>query len=152
MLVNHYPNRECCLVTGPWSGLTGSPRYNHAWNLRRSRTRLDILIFLANIHPESVPLSEIARGTGHSPTDIAGALRGMGKRFRTENSLIQEGLVERVSTRGRNFYLASYEGLDALKRMVHTDPTRFEGKIVQRILVDRSEISIKPRVSWRPNG
>lgn len=83
--------------------------------LRRSRIRLDTLTFLARIFPEAASISEIARGTGHSATDISGGIRGQKKRYLGENSLLNQNLIEYVQVDNRKYFRITSTGISIVK-------------------------------------
>jgi predicted transcriptional regulator with HTH domain len=111
--------------------------YNKVSTLRRSRIRSDTLSFLVDLHPEAAPLCTIAAETGHSASDVAGAIRGLKSRFHVENSLIRQGLVEPTNIDGRTYYKASDEGMSTLRRIMSSESLRLRGRVTYR--VTRSE-------------
>jgi len=72
---------------------TGSPSDASAydWVLRRSRARRAVLEYLATCGPSYA--AAIARATGLNDVACVGALRGLGKRYAPERSLLALGLV-----------------------------------------------------------
>jgi predicted transcriptional regulator with HTH domain len=49
-------------------------------SLRRSKVRTEVALYLYKIYPEASYPADICRNTGITPTNILGALRGMGER------------------------------------------------------------------------
>ncbi|MGF3554458.1 MAG: archaellum operon transcriptional activator EarA family protein [Thermoplasmatota archaeon] len=70
-------------------------------SLRRSNIRRKIADYLYNIGPCGSYTSEIAYNIKTTPTNVLGALRGMGSRYKEEESLIALEIVEQVSS-GKN--------------------------------------------------
>ncbi|ACB40253.1 archaellum operon transcriptional activator EarA family protein [Pyrobaculum neutrophilum] len=64
--------------------------------LRRSRVKRDVLKYLCSIYPESAYPALIADAVGASYENVLGALRGLGGRYKAEDSLCGLGLVEEV--------------------------------------------------------
>jgi uncharacterized protein len=62
--------------------------------LRRSNVRKKIAEYLFEISPSSSYTSEIAYNVKTTPTNVIGALRGMGVRYKEEESLIKLDIVE----------------------------------------------------------
>jgi predicted transcriptional regulator with HTH domain len=63
-------------------------------SLRRSNIRKKIAEYLFEINPSCSYTSEIAYNIKTTPTNVIGAIRGMGTRYRTDDSLIDLGIVE----------------------------------------------------------
>jgi predicted transcriptional regulator with HTH domain len=63
-------------------------------SLRRSNIRKKIAEYLFEISPSYSYTSEIAYNVKTTPTNVIGALRGMGTRYKTNDSLIDLGIVE----------------------------------------------------------
>jgi len=72
--------------------------------LRRSNIRKKIAEYLFEISPSYSYTSEIAYNVKTTPTNVIGALRGMGNRYREEESLLNLDLVEEKSG-GKNIKL-----------------------------------------------
>ena len=72
--------------------------------LRRSNIRKKIAEYLFEISPSYSYTSEIAYNVKTTPTNVIGALRGMGTRYREEESLLSLDLVEE-KTSGKNIRL-----------------------------------------------
>ncbi|MEF8847633.1 MAG: archaellum operon transcriptional activator EarA family protein [Candidatus Thermoplasmatota archaeon] len=63
-------------------------------SLRRSNVRKKIAEYLLEISPSFSYTSEIAYNVKTTPTNVIGALRGMGTRYKEEESLISLDMVE----------------------------------------------------------
>lgn len=72
--------------------------------LRRSNIRKKIAEYLFEISPSSSYTSEIAYNIKTTPTNVIGALRGMGSRYKEDESLISLNIVEEKDT-GKNIRL-----------------------------------------------
>ena len=72
--------------------------------LRRSNVRKKIAEYLFDISPSCSYTSEIAYNVKTTPTNVIGAIRGMGCRYKEEESLLSLDLVEEKSG-GRNIKL-----------------------------------------------
>ena len=66
-------------------------------SLRRSNVRKKITEYLLEISPSGSYTSEIAYNVKTTPTNVIGAIRGMGSRYKTEESLINLDLVEQIN-------------------------------------------------------
>jgi predicted transcriptional regulator with HTH domain len=62
--------------------------------LRRSNVRKKIAEYLFDINPSSSYTSEIAYNIKTTPTNVIGAIRGMGSRYKEDESLLGLGLIE----------------------------------------------------------
>lgn len=67
-------------------------------SLRRSNVRKKIADYLFDISPSGSYTSEIAYNVKTTPTNVIGAIRGMGTRYKDGESLIALEMVEQVST------------------------------------------------------
>jgi predicted transcriptional regulator with HTH domain len=67
-------------------------------SLRRSSVRKKIAEFLFDISPSGSYTSEIAYNVKTTPTNVLGAIRGMGTRYRVEESLISLEVVEQIKS------------------------------------------------------
>ena len=67
--------------------------------LRRSNIRKRIAEYLFDISPSGSYTSEIAFNVKTTPTNVIGALRGMGSRYKEEESLISLEIVEQISSK-----------------------------------------------------
>jgi len=65
-------------------------------SLRRSNVRKKITEYLFEISPSGSYTSEIAYNVKTTPTNVIGAIRGMGTRYKKDESLIDLDLVEKV--------------------------------------------------------
>jgi predicted transcriptional regulator with HTH domain len=72
--------------------------------LRRSNVRKKIAEYLFEISPSCSYTSEIAYNVKTTPTNVLGAIRGMGTRYRKEESLISLDIIEEKSG-GKNIKL-----------------------------------------------
>jgi predicted transcriptional regulator with HTH domain len=66
-------------------------------SLRRSNIRKKIVDYLFEISPSGSYTSEIAYNVKTTPTNVLGAIRGMGVRYKEDESLIGLNLVEQVT-------------------------------------------------------
>lgn len=66
-------------------------------SLRRSNIRKKIAEYLFEISPSGSYTSEIAYSIKTTPTNVIGAIRGMGDRYKEDESLIDLGIVEQVT-------------------------------------------------------
>lgn len=73
-------------------------------SLRRSNVRKKIADYLFDISPSGSYTSEIAYNVKTTPTNVIGAIRGMGTRYKNDESLISLDLVEQISS-GRDIKL-----------------------------------------------
>ena len=64
--------------------------------LRRSSIRKRIAEYLFDISPSSSYTSEIAHQVKTTPTNVIGAIRGMGTRYKANESLINLNIVEPI--------------------------------------------------------
>ncbi|UCH72390.1 MAG: hypothetical protein JSW62_02250 [Thermoplasmatales archaeon] len=64
--------------------------------LRRSNIRKKITEYLFDVGPSGSYTSEIAYNIKTTPTNVIGAIRGMGSRYKEEDSLISLNIVETV--------------------------------------------------------
>ena len=67
-------------------------------SLRRSNVRKKIADYLFDISPSGSYTSEIAYNVKTTPTNVIGAIRGMGIRYKAEESLISLDIVEQISS------------------------------------------------------
>lgn len=66
-------------------------------SLRRSIIRKKVAEYLYEISPSGSYISEIAYNCKTTPTNVIGAIRGMGKRYRAEESLLGLEIVKQTS-------------------------------------------------------
>ncbi|MBU0497799.1 MAG: hypothetical protein KKC68_09250 [Candidatus Thermoplasmatota archaeon] len=64
--------------------------------LRRSSIRKKIAEYLFDISPSASYTSEIAHQVKTTPTNVIGALRGMGSRYKEKESLIHLNIIEPI--------------------------------------------------------
>ena len=86
-------------------------------SLRRSRVRTEVALYLYKIYPEASYPADICRNTGITPTNILGALRGMGKRFDKSNSLVGLGLVDEIRVNDTTYYRLSERGKSLIENL-----------------------------------
>jgi predicted transcriptional regulator with HTH domain len=67
-------------------------------SLRRSNVRKKIADYLFDISPSGSYTSEIAYNVKTTPTNVIGAIRGMGTRYKEDESLISLEIVEQISS------------------------------------------------------
>lgn len=67
-------------------------------SLRRSNVRKKITEYLFDISPSGSYTSEIAYNVKTTPTNVIGAIRGMGNRYKKEESLIDLDIVELIES------------------------------------------------------
>ena len=87
-------------------------------SLRRSNIRKKIAEYLFDISPSCSYTSEIAYNVKTTPTNVIGAMRGMGNRYKEDESLIGLGLVEEKES-GKNirFYSLTSLGKEIVQNM-----------------------------------
>ncbi|NJE29465.1 transcriptional regulator [Thermococcus sp. 18S1] len=73
-------------------------------SINRSELRKRILLYLDEIYPSPTYLSEIARVVKSDPSNVKGALVGLGNRYNGHSSLVSLGLVEVVTDGGFKYY------------------------------------------------
>ena len=90
-------------------------------SLRRSNVRKKIAEYLFEISPSSSYTSEIAYNVKTTPTNVIGAIRGMGTRYKEDESLLNLDIVEEknCSKNIRLYGLTSFgkEIIESLHRM-----------------------------------
>ncbi len=84
-------------------------------SLRRSRVRTEIVMYLYKIYPNASYPAEIGRNTGIDPTNVIGGLRGMGSRFDAANSLLTQGVVEKIEREKATYYRLSELGKSVIE-------------------------------------
>ena len=84
--------------------------------LRRSKIRQKIVEYLFDISPSGSYTSEIAYHTKTTPTNVIGALRGMGSRYKKDESLLSLDIIEQISSGSNDIKL--YRITDFGKEMV----------------------------------
>ena len=65
-------------------------------SLRRSSIRKKIAEYLLDISPSGSYTSEIAYNVKTTPTNVLGAIKGMGDRYKVDESIISLNIVEQV--------------------------------------------------------
>jgi len=87
-------------------------------SLRRSNIRKKIAEYLFDISPSCSYTSEIAYNVRTTPTNVIGAIRGMGNRYKEDESLVCLGLVEEKDS-GKNirFYSLTTLGKQIVEDM-----------------------------------
>ena len=89
-------------------------------SLRRSNIRKKIAEYLFEISPSGSYTSEIAYNVKTTPTNVLGAIRGMGTRYKEEESLIALQIVEQIKSNNniKLYKLTDFgrEIIDSLKR------------------------------------
>jgi predicted transcriptional regulator with HTH domain len=70
-------------------------------SLRRSDIRKRIAEYLFEISPSGSYTSEIAYNVKTTPTNVLGAIRGMGTRYKEDESLIALNLVEQIESENK---------------------------------------------------
>ena len=87
-------------------------------SLRRSNIRKKIAEYLFEISPSGSYTSEIAYNIKTTPTNVLGAIRGMGDRYKVDESLIGLKIVEQVkSNRDVKLYKLTDFGKDIIGNM-----------------------------------
>jgi predicted transcriptional regulator with HTH domain len=86
-------------------------------SLRRSNIRKKIADYLFDICPNGSYTSEIAYNVKTTPTNVIGAIRGMGSRYKEEESLIALEVVELVES---NSNIKLYKLTDFGKEIVES--------------------------------
>jgi len=85
-------------------------------SINRSELRKRILFYLDQIYPSPTYLSEIARMVKSDPSNVKGALSGLGNRYNGSSSLVSLGLVEIVNDdRGFKYYRLTEYGRRVVK-------------------------------------
>ena len=87
-------------------------------SLRRSNIRKKIAEYLFEISPSCSYTSEIAYNIQTTPTNVIGAMRGMGNRYKEDESLIGLGLVEeRKSGKNIKLYAITSQGKEVVENL-----------------------------------
>ncbi len=84
-------------------------------SINRSGLRKKILLYLDQIYPSPTYLSEIARAVKSDPSNVKGALIGLGNRYNGHSSLVSLGLVEVVTEKGFKYYRLTEYGREVVK-------------------------------------
>jgi len=85
--------------------------------LNRSKIRKKIAEYLFEISPSGSYTSDIAYHIKTTPTNVIGALRGMGSRYKEEESLIGLQIVEQINS-GRNKDIKLYKLTDFGRKII----------------------------------
>lgn len=90
----------------------GLERKQILYNLLKSKDRAIVLLYLKTIY-EYVTAKEISDATGIDYSNVVGALKGNGKRFKAERALVSTGLAicEETYDGGPNYYKISDKGM-----------------------------------------
>jgi len=86
-------------------------------SLRRSSIRKKIAEYLYEISPSGSYTSEIAYNCNTTPTNVIGAIKGMGTRYKKEESLICLEIVEQITSGGN---MKVYKLTDFGKNIIDT--------------------------------
>ncbi|MBC8522058.1 MAG: transcriptional regulator [Methanomicrobia archaeon] len=86
-------------------------------SLRRSRVRTEIVMYLYKIYSRASYPAEICLHTGIFLIYILGGLRGMGDRFDAANSLLSQGVVEKIEREKATYYRLSERGKSWIESM-----------------------------------
>ncbi len=86
-------------------------------SLRRSNVRKKITEYLFEISPSGSYTSEIAYNVKTTPTNVLGAIRGMGTRYKSEESLIELKLVKQIDN---NSNIKIYKLTDFGKELIQS--------------------------------
>jgi len=78
--------------------------------INRSELRKRILTYLYEIYPNSSYLAEISRVIRSDPSNVKGALIGLGNKYNGSSSLVSLGLVEVIEREGFKYYRLSDYG------------------------------------------
>ena len=86
--------------------------------LRRSNIRKKIADYLFDISPSCSYTSEIAYNVKTTPTNVIGALRGMGNRYKKEESLLNLDIVEeKIGGKNVKLYSLTDFGKEIMKNL-----------------------------------
>ncbi|MDI3475365.1 MAG: hypothetical protein PWQ79_1913 [Thermococcaceae archaeon] len=91
-------------------------------SLNRSELRKKILMYLNEIYPSPTYLSELARAIKSDPSNVKGALIGLGNRYNGHSSLVSLGLVEVVEKDGFKYYRLTEYGKQVVKLLKSYQP------------------------------
>ena len=86
-------------------------------SLRKSMVRKKVLLYLYKIYPQPSYLSEISKHIKIDASNVLGALKGMGKRYKKSKSLMELGLVEELKIDGFSYYKLSEKGMRILREV-----------------------------------
>jgi len=86
--------------------------------LRRSNIRKKIVEYLFDISPSCSYTSEIAYNVKTTPTNVIGAMRGMGTRYKEEESLIYLDIVkEKINDKNIRLYFLTPFGKEMIEQL-----------------------------------
>lgn len=96
-------------------------------SINKSELRKRILLYLYEIHPNASYLAEISRIIRSDPSNVRGALIGLGNRYNGSSSLVSLGLVEVLERDGFKYYRLSDYGKKVVEslRSYHSYYNRF---------------------------
>jgi len=87
-------------------------------SLRRSNVRKKIAEYLFDINPSSSYTSEIAYNVKTTPTNVIGAIRGMGKRYKEDESLLNLNIVEeKIGGKNIKLYGLTNFGMEIIRTL-----------------------------------
>ena len=87
--------------------------------LRRSNVRKKIADYPFDISSSGSYASEIAYNVKTTPTNVIGAMRGMGSRYKNDESLIGLNIVEQINI-GKNNNIKLYKLTDFGKEIIES--------------------------------
>jgi predicted transcriptional regulator with HTH domain len=91
-------------------------------SLRRSNIRKKIAEYLFDISPSCSYTSEIAYNIKTTPTNVIGAIRGMGTRYKVDESLLNLNIVEeKVSKNNIRLYGITSFGKEVIENLTKTE-------------------------------
>lgn len=73
-------------------------------SLRTSKVRSETALYLHSIYPDASYPAEISRNTGSDPSTILGGLTGELNNYLKSNSLIEQGIVDKIERDGNSYY------------------------------------------------
>lgn len=105
----------------------GSERKQILFNLLRSKDRTIVLLYLKTVSGEYKQIRHISDATGVDYSNVAGALIGNGKRFKTDRALVNTDLIicKEVSDGTVRYYKISDKGIEygcLLEDRLHVQP------------------------------
>lgn len=105
----------------------GLERKQILFNLLKSKDRSIVLLCFNAVRDEYKTINEISSMTGIDYSNVAGALLGNGKRYKTERALVYMSLVARIEINGGAtcYYKISDKGVEyahILEKQLHVTP------------------------------
>lgn len=85
-------------------------------SLRTSIVRTKTALYLYKIYPEASYPAEISRNTGSDPSTIIGGLTGELNNYLKSNSLIEQGIVTKISIDDKVYYKLSSFGKELIEK------------------------------------